>query len=69
MSGSDMPPLKQVARSQPRAAVPRLFPLGLVISPIRARKFLFECFPCGIWRRQNTTFKVVSLDIDRASKA
>ena len=32
-------------------------------------KLMFECFPCGIWRRQNTTFKVVSLDIDRASKA
>jgi len=69
MSGSDMPPLKQVARSQPRAAVPRLFPLGLGISPIRARKVLFEWFPWGIWLRQKTPFKVVSLDIDRASKA
>ena len=32
-------------------------------------KLMFECFPCGIWRRQNTTFMVISLDIGRASKA
>ena len=44
MSGSDMPPLKQVARSQPRAAVPRLFPIGLVISPIRARNLCSNVF-------------------------